>query len=108
VRAPDNESQVSARDRITTVLPAHIERFTREWNAGATLFKWVKTADEILAKAGRKTQADSGARHEVATAAIRRRGLPHRTRVGDLQESAANRSRATIGAGVPAATPPAS
>ena len=44
-------------------LVAAIERFTREWNAGATPFTWVKTADEILAKAVRKTQADSGARH---------------------------------------------
>ena len=45
------------------VLGAAIERFTRGWNAGATPFTWVKTADEILAKAVRKTQADSGARH---------------------------------------------
>jgi transposase len=45
------------------VLTAAIERFTREWNAGATPFTWVKTADEILAKAVRKAQADSGARH---------------------------------------------
>jgi hypothetical protein len=44
-------------------LSAAIERFTREWNAGKTPFTWVKTADEILAKAVRKTQADSGARH---------------------------------------------
>jgi transposase len=45
------------------VLTAAIERFTREWNTGAGPFTWVKTADEILAKAVRKTQADSGARH---------------------------------------------
>jgi hypothetical protein len=45
------------------VLTAAIERFTRQWNAGAGPFSWVKTADEILAKAVRKTQADSGARH---------------------------------------------
>jgi transposase len=45
------------------VLSAAIERFTREWNAGATPFTWVKSADEILAKAVRKPQADSGARH---------------------------------------------
>ena len=45
------------------VLTAAIERFTREWNAGATPFTWVKSADEILAKAVRKPQADSGARH---------------------------------------------
>ena len=44
------------------VLTAAIERFPREWNAGATPFLWVKTADEILARAVRKTQADSGAR----------------------------------------------
>ena len=40
-----------------------IDTFTANWNAGATPFTWVKTADEILAKAVRKTQADSGARH---------------------------------------------
>ena len=45
------------------VLTAAIERFTRDWNAGASPFTWVKSADEILAKAVRKTQADSGARH---------------------------------------------
>jgi transposase len=44
-------------------LTAAIERFTREWNAGASPFTWVKSADEILAKAVRKTQADSGAGH---------------------------------------------
>ncbi len=44
-------------------LVAAIERFTREWNAGASPFTWVKTADQILAKAVRKTQADSGAGH---------------------------------------------
>ena len=44
-------------------LSAAIERFTREWNASATPFSWVKTADEILAKAVRKPQAHSGAGH---------------------------------------------
>src|SRR3990172_6658045 len=44
-------------------LVAAIERFTREWNTGASPFTWVKTADEILAKAVRKTQATSGAGH---------------------------------------------
>lgn len=38
-----------------------IERFTREWNAGASPPTWIKTAGEILAKAVRKAQADSGA-----------------------------------------------
>jgi hypothetical protein len=32
-------------------LAAAIERFTREWKAGSGRFAWVKTADEILAKA---------------------------------------------------------
>jgi hypothetical protein len=44
-------------------LSAAIERFTREWNTGATPFRWVKTAYDILAKAVRKTQAESGAGH---------------------------------------------
>jgi transposase len=44
-------------------LVASIERFTREWNTGATPFIWVKGADEILAKAVRKAQAGSGAGH---------------------------------------------
>jgi transposase len=44
-------------------LVAAIERFTREWNADATPFVWVKTPDQILAKAVRKAQADSGGRH---------------------------------------------
>jgi transposase len=44
-------------------LVAAIERFTREWNADATPFTWVKTPDDILAKAVRKTQADSGGQH---------------------------------------------
>ena len=45
----------------TRVFAAAIERFTREWSAGATPFTWVKSADEILAKAVRQTQGDSGA-----------------------------------------------
>jgi hypothetical protein len=45
------------------VLTAAIERFTREWNAGAGPFSWVKTADEILAKAVRKDRAISESRH---------------------------------------------
>jgi transposase/transposase-like protein len=44
-------------------LVAAIERFTRQWNDGSSPFMWVKTADEILAKAVRKTQATSGAGH---------------------------------------------
>jgi len=57
--------QALARGSFESVraLTAAIERFTREWNAGASPFSWVKTADAILAKAVRKAQADSGAGH---------------------------------------------
>lgn len=48
-------------DESLRVLVARIERFAREWSAGATPFVWVKTADEILAKAVRKPQETSGA-----------------------------------------------
>jgi transposase len=44
-------------------LVAAIEGFTRAWNDDATPFMWVKTPGEILAKAVRKTQGDSGAGH---------------------------------------------
>ena len=45
------------------VLTAAIERFTRDWNAGASPFTWVKSADEILAKAVRKRPAISESGH---------------------------------------------
>jgi len=44
-------------------LIAMIERFTEQWNAGASPFHWVKSADEILAKAVRKPSANSESRH---------------------------------------------
>jgi transposase len=44
-------------------LVAAIEAFTRQWNAGASPFTWVKTTDAILAKAVPKPQATSGAGH---------------------------------------------
>src|SRR3972149_4959228 len=44
-------------------LIAAIERFTRPWNAGSSPFAWVKTADEILAKAVRKPRANSESGH---------------------------------------------
>jgi transposase len=50
-------------DESVRALVARIERFSREWSDGATPFKWVKTADEILAKAVRETQDTSGAAH---------------------------------------------
>ena len=40
-----------------------IDLFTGNWNAGATPFAWVKTADEILAKAVRKRPVTSESRH---------------------------------------------
>jgi hypothetical protein len=39
-----------------------IDTFTQNWNAGATPFAWVKTA-EILAKAVRKPRATSESGH---------------------------------------------
>jgi transposase len=58
-------SQAIRRGSFESVraLVAAIERFTRVWNAGASPFTWVKTSDEILAKAVRKPQATSGAGH---------------------------------------------
>ena len=44
-------------------LVAMIATFTEQWNAGASPFAWVKTADEILAKAVRKRPATSESRH---------------------------------------------
>jgi transposase len=44
-------------------LIAMIDAFTRSWNAGASPFVWVKTADEILAKAVRKVPATSESGH---------------------------------------------
>jgi transposase len=44
-------------------LIARIDSFTQSWNAGATPFVWVKTADEILAKAVRKRPAISESGH---------------------------------------------
>ncbi len=40
-----------------------ITSFTDSWNTGASPFAWVKTADEILAKAVRKPRAISESRH---------------------------------------------
>jgi len=44
-------------------LVAMIDAFTEQWNAGASPFAWVKTADEILAKAVRKHPATSDSGH---------------------------------------------
>jgi transposase len=46
-----------------TELIAMIEAFTRSWNAGASPFVWVKTADAILAKAVRKPRANNESGH---------------------------------------------
>jgi hypothetical protein len=40
-----------------------IDAFTRQWNAGASPFTWVRTPDEILAKAVRKPRALSESGH---------------------------------------------
>ena len=44
-------------------LIAMIDAFTRQWNDGSSPFTWVKTADEILAKAVRKRPATNEPRH---------------------------------------------
>jgi len=44
-------------------LVAMIDTFTQQWNAGSTPFVWVKTADELLAKAVRKVPAISESGH---------------------------------------------
>ena len=45
--------------RSVKELVAMIAAFTRAWNDGSSPFVWVKTADEILAKAVRKPRANS-------------------------------------------------
>jgi transposase len=49
-------------DRVKALV-AMIEAFTRSWNEGASPFMWVKTADEILAKAVRKPRVTSESGH---------------------------------------------
>jgi transposase len=49
--------------RSVKELVAMIDAFTRQWNAGSSPFAWVKTADEILAKAVRKRPANSESGH---------------------------------------------
>jgi len=49
--------------RSVKELVAMIDAFTRQWNEGASPFEWVRTADEILAKAVRKPRATSESGH---------------------------------------------
>jgi transposase len=49
--------------RSVKELVAMIDAFTRQWNAGASPFAWLRTADEILAKAVRKPPAISESGH---------------------------------------------
>jgi DDE superfamily endonuclease len=44
-------------------LIATIDTFTQSWNSGSTPSVWIKTADEILAKAVRKRPATSESGH---------------------------------------------
>jgi len=44
-------------------LIGRIRSFTDAWDAGATPFVWVKTADQILAKAVRKPRVTSESGH---------------------------------------------
>jgi transposase len=49
--------------RSVKELVAMIDAFTRQWNEGSSPFTWVKTSDEILAKAVRKPRATSESGH---------------------------------------------
>jgi transposase-like protein/transposase len=49
--------------RSVKELIAMIDAFTRQWNDGSSPFTWVKTADEILAKAVRKRPAINESGH---------------------------------------------
>ena len=49
--------------RSVRELVARIDAFTASWNEGASPFVWVKTTDEILAKAVRKPRATSESGH---------------------------------------------
>jgi transposase len=49
--------------RSVKELSASIDAFTRQWNQGSSPFRWIKTADEILAKAVRKPRATSESGH---------------------------------------------
>jgi transposase len=49
--------------RSVKELIAMIDAFTRQWNEGSSPFEWVRTADEILAKAVRKPRATSESGH---------------------------------------------
>jgi transposase len=51
-----------AFDSVRALIAA-IDAFTANWNDGSSPFTWVKTADEILAKAVRKRPATSESRH---------------------------------------------
>ncbi len=60
--------------RSVKELVAQIDAFTRQWNEGSGPFTWVKTADEILAKAVRNPRATSesglGRQHQVVVARL--------------------------------------
>ncbi len=51
-------------------LVERIDAFTTSWNAGASPFVWVKTADESLAKAVRKRSANSELGYELDCAPV--------------------------------------
>jgi transposase len=58
-------SQAIRRGSFSSVkeLVLMIDAFTRQWNEGSSPFTWVKTADQILAKAVRKPPANSESGH---------------------------------------------
>ena len=63
VRDPDPSGDPPGQLPERPELVAMIDAFTRQWNAGASPFTWVRTPDEILAKAVRKPRALSESGH---------------------------------------------
>ena len=76
-------------DESVRALVARIERFARQWTEGATPFVWVKTAEEILAKAVRKPQETSGAAHWSETTSDRPLSCGVDPRISEWPEVAA-------------------
>ena len=52
-----------ARPQSVKELVAMIDAFTRGWDAGASPFTWLRTADQILARAVRKPPVTSESGH---------------------------------------------
>jgi len=63
VRHPEPQAIRRGSFQSVKELIAMIAAFTAQWNEGSTPFHWVKTADQIPAKAIRKPSATSESGH---------------------------------------------